>query len=72
MSEFMKEYNMGGVLAGQAALYMGIMYGNGLGAETDLSKALSWIDIAKDMGDLNTQRIALDWQKKIKASIKSC
>lgn len=72
ISEFMKEYNMGGVLAGQAALYLGVMYGNGLGAEIDLSKALLWIDIAKDMGDLNTQRIALDWQKKIKTSIKTC
>ena len=67
-----KEYalNKGGILLGvpgaKIALYIGIMHAKGLGVPISISNAKAWFDVAIQLGDENTKRIANDWKTSIK------
>ena len=54
-------YSQGGTVSGKAALYIGIMCAQGLGVQVNLTNAKAWLDIAVQMGDEDTKRIAKDW-----------
>ena len=72
MQLLQKEYalNKGGILLGvpgaKIALYIGIMHAKGLGVPISISNAKAWFDVAIQLGDENTKRIANDWKTSIK------
>ena len=72
MQLLQKEYalNKGGILLGapgaKIAIYIGIMHAKGLGVPISISNAKAWFDVAIQLGDENTKRIANDWKTSIK------
>lgn len=60
-----KEYAQGGTRGGKAALYIGIMCAKGLGVQASIPNAKAWLNIALDLGDDDTKRIAKDWEASL-------
>lgn len=58
-------YAQGGTCGGKAALYIGIMCVKGLGMQASAPNAKAWFNIALDLGDDNTKRIAKDWMSTL-------
>lgn len=72
MQLLQREYalNKKGILLGapgaKIAIYIGIMHAKGLGVPISISNAKAWFDVAIQLGDENTKRIANDWKTSIK------
>lgn len=60
-----KDYAQGGIRGGKAALYIGIMCAKGLGVQVSIPNAKAWFNIALDLGDNDTKRIAKDWMSTL-------
>ena len=60
-----KDYAQGGTRGGKAALYIGIMCAKGLGVQVSIPNAKAWLNVALDIGDDDTKRIAKDWMSTL-------
>ncbi len=60
-----KDYGQGGIRGGKAALYIGIMCAKGLGVQVSIPNAKAWLNVALDLGDDDTKRIAKDWMSTL-------